>query len=224
MNNLPKISIIIADDHPAVRYGVISILEELDFIESIHEADNGATVLKLLEERNYDLILLDIAMPHMDGIATAKIIRKAYPTVKIVGFSCHNEQRYIEELNSIGAYGYILKYADANNIVKGIRRIVEGYHYSSNEIKKQNDIFKNSGQSSQHEEILRIILFLLCQQKSSKQIAGILKMSIRTIETYRSQLTEITGAKNTAGLIRYGIENRIHEDHILINKYASILI
>jgi DNA-binding NarL/FixJ family response regulator len=224
------LSIIIADDHPSVRYGIRSILEDLDFISCIDGASNGSEVLTLLEEKPYDIVLMDIVMPGKDGLETTVIIKQKYPNVKIIMLSMHTEERYVIEMIAKGALGYLIKNADRDVIIEAIESVLEGNIYISKEISYStfNNVVDHSKPGTKrntlHDETLREIIFLLCLEFGSKQIADILCFSKRTVDKYRDHISDRIGTKNLAGIIKYAIEHGINEDVVLKNKFAKYLI
>jgi DNA-binding NarL/FixJ family response regulator len=229
MNQPEKISILIADDHPSIRYGLKSILEDLDFVSRIYEAKNGMEVVELLRQHPVDLILMDIRMPEMNGIATTKAVKKDFPCVKIIAFSIHIEERFILEIIRSGASGYIHKESEREIIVEAIKTVMRGDLYlskklASNIISKLTENSNNDLNSrGRHDEDLRKILYLICHEKSSKEIADILCFSKRTVDNYRLHLYEKIGTKSLAGAVKYAIETGVYDDDILNNKFKKYI-
>lgn len=219
------VSIIIADDHPSIRYGIRSILEEVPFISGIDEADSGEAVLNLLQSKRYEIILMDIAMPRGDGIATTEVVTSEYPSTRVIALSMHKDERYVIEMFSKGAMGYLLKNAGRENIIEAICEVIAGNKYVSHEISQtmlanavRTDAANNP--NSRHAEDLREIIYLMCFEKTSKEIADIMCFSARTVEKYRQHINKLTGSKNIAGVLRYAIEQGIYNDIILKNKFS----
>jgi DNA-binding NarL/FixJ family response regulator len=229
MESLKKLSIIIADDHPAVRYGIKSILEDISFIQTVSEATNGQQVLDLLTERAYDVILMDIRMPFQDGITTTSIISGKFPTVKVIALSMHADVKYIVEMLDKGASGYLLKSADREIIVSAILAVSRGEIYLCKEVsdilvkRLANDQKESNKKNLYHEEILQSIIFLQSHGKRTKEIADILCLSVRTIETYRLEIYKLTKADNLSGLIKYAIDQGISSNDLLIHKFRAHL-
>ncbi len=217
------LSIIVADDHPVLREGMIKILEKESFISRLEEANNGREVIDLLEKNHFDLVLMDIRMEPMSGIQATKLIQTAFPKTKVLAFSMFNDLRIIEEMKSAGAVGYLLKNTEKAEIIEVIKTIsLGGTHFQENCHVRQTHanyfsaITPKDGIKAKH---LREIIFLLCIGKISKEIATILNLSTRTIEKYRNDLNEHLEIKNIAGIIRFGMDHGILEDEILKAKF-----
>jgi len=206
------IRLIIADDHPLMRDGIKTILAREEDIEVIDCAEDGAELLKLLETKEADVILMDINMPGMNGIEATKLIRKKYPDIKILAFSQYDEKRFVKQLMRNGANGYLLKNSAAGELVKAIKIVHTGGLYLSEELPnifgdkpKPRTDYLFPQLTKRETEVLREI----CQEKNTSEIAEVLFLSPNTVETHRSNLLLKVGVKNTAGLVKWAIENEI---------------
>jgi len=210
------IKVAIADDHTLFRAGVKTALSMKRDIEMIAEADNGMQLLNLLKHIEPDVILLDIQMPIMDGIATLPEIRKLYPHVKVIMLSMHNDHSMISKLMEIGANSYLTKNSDSETIYQAIKTCFE-QEFFFNELtnkalltglrtKKTEPNTPDDVQLSDKE--LRI-LKLMCEEKTTKEIADIVEISPRTVEAIRDKLKTKTGSKSMAGLVMYAVKNGI---------------
>ena len=210
------IKVAIADDHTLFRAGVKTALSIKKDIEMIAEADNGMQLLNLLKHIEPDVILLDIQMPIMDGIATLPEIRKLYPHVKVIMLSMHNDHSMISKLMEIGANSYLTKNSDSETIYQAIKTCYE-QEFFFNELtnkalltglrtKKTEPNAPDDVQLSDKE--LRI-LKLMCEEKTTKEIADIVEISPRTVEAIRDKLKTKTGSKSMAGLVMYAVKNGI---------------
>jgi len=210
------IKVAIADDHTLFRAGVKTALSMKKDIEMIAEADNGMQLLNLLKHIEPDVILLDIQMPIMDGIATLPEIRKLYPHVKVIMLSMHNDHSMISKLMEIGANSYLTKNSDSETIYQAIKTCFE-QEFFFNELtnkalltglrtKKTEPNTPDDVQLSDKE--LRI-LKLMCEEKTTKEIADIVEISPRTVEAIRDKLKTKTGSKSMAGLVMYAVKNGI---------------
>jgi len=210
------IKVAIADDHTLFRAGVKTALSMKKDIEMIAEADNGMQLLNLLKHIEPDVILLDIQMPIMDGIATLPEIRKLYPHVKVIMLSMHNDHSMISKLMEIGANSYLTKNSDSETIYQAIKTCFE-QEFFFNELtnkalltglrtKKMEPNAPDDVQLSDKE--LRI-LKLMCEEKTTKEIADIVEISPRTVEAIRDKLKTKTGSKSMAGLVMYAVKNGI---------------
>lgn len=212
------IKVAIADDHALFRAGVKTALAARKDIEMIAEADNGMQLLNLLKHIEPDVILLDIQMPIMDGITTLPEIRKLYPDVKVIILSMHNDHSMISKLMEVGANSYLTKNSDSETIYQAIKTCFEQEFYF-NELTnkallsglrhKKVDHMQEDVQLSEKE--LRV-LKLMCEEKTTKEIADIVEISPRTVEAIRDKLKTKTGAKSMAGLVMYAVKNNILDE------------
>jgi DNA-binding NarL/FixJ family response regulator len=214
------IKVAIADDHALFRAGVKTALSARKDIEMIAEADNGMQLLNLLKHVEPDVILLDIQMPIMDGIATLPEIRKLYPDVRVIILSMHNDHSMISKLMEVGANSFLTKNSDSETIYQAIKTCYE-QEFFFNELTnkallsglrtKKNDHSPEDVQLSEKE--VRI-LKLMCEEKTTKEIADIVDISPRTVEAIRDKLKTKTGAKSMAGLVMYAVKNGILEEGV----------
>lgn len=210
------IRVAIADDHALFRTGVRTALSEKKDIELIAEADNGMQLLNQLKHIEPDVILLDIQMPVMDGIATLPEIRKLYPSVKVIILSMYNDHSMISKLMEIGANSYLTKNSDSETIYEAIKTCYEQEFYFNDLTNKallsglRNKRIESAITEDSHlsEKELRI-LKLMCQEKTTKEIADIVDISPRTVEAIREKLKVKTGAKSMAGLVMYAVTHGI---------------
>lgn len=212
------IKVVIADDHALFRAGVKTALSMKKDVELIAEADNGMQLLNLLKHIEPDVILLDIQMPIMDGIATLPEIRKLYPQVKVIILSMHNDHSMISKLMEIGANSYLTKNSDSENIYNAIKTCYE-QEFFFNELTnkalltglrtKRNDTGLHQEVNLSEKELT--ILKLMCEEKTTKEIADMVDISPRTVEAIRDKLKTKTGAKSMAGLVMYAVKNGIIE-------------
>ena len=210
------IKVAIADDHALFRAGVKTALSSKKDIELIAEADNGMQLLHLLRHIEPDVILLDIQMPIMDGIQTLPEIRKLRPDAKVIILSMHNDHSMISKLMEIGANSYLTKNSDSETIYQAIRTCYD-QEFFFNELtnkalltglrtKRTDGIHHQEADLSEKE--IRV-LKLMCEEKTTKEIADIVEISPRTVEAIRDKLKTKTGAKSMAGLVMYAVKNGI---------------
>jgi DNA-binding NarL/FixJ family response regulator len=217
MKNLDKvIKVAIADDHALFRAGVKTSLSGKRDVELIAEADNGMQLLNLLKHIEPDVILLDIQMPIMDGIQTLPEIRKVRPDAKVIILSMHNDHSMISKLMEIGANSYLTKNSDSETIYQAIRTCYE-QEFFFNELTnkalltglrtKRTDLASPQEVNLSDKETR--VLKLMCEEKTTKEIADIVEISPRTVEAIRDKLKTKTGAKSMAGLVMYAVKNGI---------------
>ncbi len=213
------IKVAIADDHALFRAGVKTALSVKKDVELIAEADNGMQLLNLLKHIEPDVILLDIQMPIMDGIQTLPEIRKIRPEAKVIILSMHNDHSMISKLMEIGAHSYLTKNSDSETIYEAIKTCFEN-EFFFNELTnkallaglrtKRTDPY-GGPEADLSEKELRV-LRLMCEEKTTKEIADIVEISPRTVEAIRDKLKTKTGAKSMAGLVMYAVKNGIMDE------------
>jgi DNA-binding NarL/FixJ family response regulator len=216
------ITVIIADDHVLYRAGVKTSLSAKKDIKVIAEADNGMHLLNLIRNIPVDVILLDIQMPIMDGIAALPEIKKISPHTKVIMLTFMEDNSMITKLMELGANSYLTKTSDVEIIYEAIKTCYnQEYYFNSMTNKalltnlKQRNVTAPP-QMTSHEVALNdketTILRLMCEEKSTKEIADIVELSPRTVEAIRDKLKVKTGAKSTAGLIMYAVKHKIIEE------------
>ena len=210
-----SIKVAIADDHALFRAGVRTALSEKRDILLIAEADNGVELLQLLKNNEPDVILLDIQMPVMDGVTALPEIRKLYPLVKIIILSMHNEHSMISKLMEIGANSYLTKNTDSDTIYEAIRTCFEQDFYFNDLTNKAmlTNLRSRRTEATSEDSLLsekeRRTLKLLCEEKSTREIAELLGISPRTVEAIRDKLKLKTNSKTMAGLVTFAIKHGI---------------
>ncbi|HEV3250993.1 MAG TPA: response regulator transcription factor [Puia sp.] len=215
---IKTIKVIIADDHALFRAGVKTALSVKKDVELIAEADNGMQLLNLLKHMEPDVVLLDIQMPIMDGITTLPEIRKLYPHIKVIILSMHNDHSMISKLMEIGANSYLTKNSDSETIYNAIKTCYE-QEFFFNELTNKALLTglrtrraeTGSAQEVNLTEKELTILKLMCEEKTTKEIADLVEISPRTVEAIRDKLKTKTGAKSMAGLVMYAVKNGIIE-------------
>lgn len=213
------IKVAIADDHALFRAGVKTALSAKKDVELIAEADNGMQLINLLKHIEPDVILLDIQMPIMDGIQTLPEIKKIRPEAKVIILSMHNDHSMISKLMEIGANSYLTKNSDSETIYEAIKTCYEN-EFFFNELTnkalltglrtKRTDTY-GAPDAELSEKELRV-LRLMCEEKTTKEIADIVEISPRTVEAIRDKLKTKTGAKSMAGLVMYAVKNGIMDE------------
>lgn len=209
------IKIIIADDHAMFRESISKMLMMKKIADVIAEAGNGNELLSLLEIHKPDLVLMDIAMPEMDGIeATKKAITK-HPGLKVLTLSSFGDEQYYFNMVEAGAKGFLLKNASLSELEKAIKEISAGGSWFSSELlqkviinmsaKPKKDVTEDF--SDRELEILKLV----CENLSNEQIAERINLSYDTIKWHRANILSKTGCKNAVGLLLYSLKNKIIE-------------
>jgi DNA-binding NarL/FixJ family response regulator len=219
------IKVAIADDHVLFRAGVKTTLSMHKDIKMIAEADNGAQLLNILKHVQPDVILLDIQMPIMDGIATLPEIKQLYPDIKVIMLTMHNDHSMISKLMELGANSYLTKNSDSEIIYQAVKTVHEQEYYFNQLTNKA--LIDGLRTKSQAEASLPAdvklsdkeisILRMICEEKSTKEIADLVDLSPRTVEAIRDKLKVKTGAKSLAGLVMYAVKSGIIENRPFAN-------
>ncbi|MEY4892564.1 MAG: hypothetical protein RIQ34_1176 [Bacteroidota bacterium] len=219
MKNDGPIKVAIADDHALFRTGIKTALQIRKDIQMVAEAENGMQLLNLLKHIQPDVILLDIQMPVMDGLTALPEIKKLYPGVKVIMLSFLNDHSVISKMMELGANSYITKESGADLIYEAIRGVYENeFHFNDitnkallSGLKNKRTVEAATPPDVQLSEKEVTILKLMCEEKSTKEIADMVDLSPRTVEAIRDKLKTKTGAKSMAGLIMYAVKAGIVE-------------
>jgi DNA-binding NarL/FixJ family response regulator len=212
------IKVAIADDHALFRTGVKTSLSIRKDIQMVAESENGMQLLNLLKHVKPDVILLDIQMPIMDGLTTLPEIKKLYPDVKVIMLSMHNDHSMITRMMEIGANSYLTKDSDSETIYQAIRTCYADDFFFNDLTNKAllNGLRNKRAPEPEPAEVQLsekeiTILKLMCDEKSTKEIADMVDLSPRTVEAIRDKLKSKTGTKSMAGLVMYAIKAGIVE-------------
>ncbi len=219
------IKVAIADDHVLFRAGVKTALSIHKDIKMIAEADNGMQLLTILKHVQPDVILLDIQMPILDGIGTLPEIKKLYPEIKVIMLTMHNDHSMISKLMELGANSYLTKNSDSEIIYQAVKTVHEEEYYFNQltnkalidglRVKRQAEASLPVDAKLNDKEIT--ILRMICEEKSTKEIADLVDLSPRTVEAIRDKLKVKTGAKSLAGLVMYAVKSGIIENRPMAN-------
>ena len=215
------IEILICDDHEIFRKGIHNVMQGADDIRIVGEAENGQACLEKIRELEPDLVLLDIRMPKMNGIECLRAIREQQLPVKVVAMTQFDEKRLIRQMMRLSVDGYVLKHTNFRELQRCFRTVVGGRSYFSDEVTEAlqssssqlaDPLFPNLGEKEKE------VLWRICNEQSSKQIAMEMDISIRTVENHRTSLLRKTGAANLAGLVKWAVLNQLdlpfkHSDH-----------
>lgn len=211
-----KISIAIAEDHVLFRQGMVSLLNEEEDVSIAFEAGNGQELLDSLKHTIPHVILLDISMPVMEGKEALTKIRETYPEVKVIMLSMYYESSYIAEYLAKGARAFLPKNCDIDKVVDAIRTVHHKGFYFDDEISGLL-MDKLIHVEKQHDDNVKLrltdretqVLNLICLEKSNKEIAEILHISIRTVEGHRQCIMAKTDTKNVLSLVMFALRNKI---------------
>ena len=210
------IKVYIVDDHKMVIEGIQLLLKSIPNITLVGTALSGNEAINDIPTKDVDIVLLDINMPHINGVETCKTLLKNNPSLKVIALSMHKESSLIKLMLSSGAKGYILKNAGQQEIINAIQKVNDGERYLeatvntivinsilSNTKEKTNSPFPSL--SKREKEILNLIV----NEYTTQEIADKLIISFGTVETHRRNMLIKTGARNTAGLVRIALEYQL---------------
>jgi len=207
-----SVKIILADDHRIMREGLRALLERESDIEVIAEADNGRTTVELARELNPDVVVIDIGMPDLNGIDATRQIVSESPAVKVIALSMHSDRKFVREMLSAGASGYLLKDSAFEELGAALATVINNQTYLSPKIADtvvKDYLGKIETKESKVSPALtkreREVLQLIAEGKTTKDIASQLYVSIKTIETHRKQIMDKVGLNSVAELTKYAI-------------------
>ena len=205
--------VLVADDHDVVRRGLGQIIAETMDLEVGAEASNGADVLSLIQDDEFDAVVLDINMPGMDGLDTLKQLRSLRPDMPVLVLSMHSEEEYAVRVLKAGASGYMNKESAADELVTALRKIASGGKYMSSEVAECLLNHVNSrGDGPLHTSLSDREFQVLCLIASGKTVSEIgdqLSLSVKTISTYRARILDKMNMNNNAELTHYAIKNEL---------------
>lgn len=200
------INILLVDDHPLVRDGLRARLESIPHFKIVGEAGNASEALELALTRPINLILMDINLGDVNGIALTASFAKKHPNIAIIMLSMHEKAEYVAQAIQAGARGYVLKDNPAEDIINAIDTVMAGGVYFSSGLKKHLSAESPAQALTQRE---RCILKSIATGKSNKHIARELDLSVRTVETHRLNIKRKLGIEGQADLIRFALDNVI---------------
>ncbi|HCQ30229.1 MAG TPA: DNA-binding response regulator [Flavobacteriales bacterium] len=213
-----KIKTLLVDDHQIVRDGIRAmLLPAKDEIEIAAEASNGAEAVQILEKEPFDVVLMDINMPELNGIDATEIIKKRHPATRVLALTMHAEEGFIVNMIKAGADGYILKESGREELISAIKAVRSGKKYYSNEVSvtminsmlsDKPSASKIVGDLSKREmEVLQLIV----DGFTNMEIADKLFISNRTVDTHRRNLLQKLNVRNTAELVKFALKNGLVE-------------
>ena len=221
-----KISILLVDDHKLMLQGLRALLLAEPDIEILGEAENGREAVRMTAKLNPDIVVMDIAMPQLNGLEATRQIRKKRPLAKVLVLSSYGEIEYVRQLIDAGAVGYLTKETLANDLITGIRNVQKGNTYFSSSIAKmlqawdRKSFLETGKQLFDQKSIIKLtsrereVLQLVAEGKSNKLMALEIGISIKTVEKHRQQVMDKLNIHDVAGLTRYAIAQGVVESPI----------
>jgi len=218
-----RITVLLAEDHMIVREGLKKLLDGERDIEVVGEATTGRQSVEMFLKLRPQVIIMDIAMPQLNGLEATRQIRHEIPDAKVLILSAHSDDAYIERMMELGAAGYLIKQTSAHVLSEAIREVAKGNTYYSPSVSKKllhrnQKVLDRKGETKKKKTALSTreaeVLQLIAEGKANKQIASDLSISIKTVEKHRDHLMQKLNIHDTAGLTRYAIETGIIESSV----------
>ncbi len=217
-NTQRRIRLIIADDHEVFRDGLRTLLDKTKGIEVVGEAGNGGELVSLCERFRPDIVLTDILMPGMDGIEASNIITNNFPGIRVIALSMFNHEDLVIDMLNAGAVGFLVKNAHKSEIIQAVFTVYRNKPYYCKltsarmprvlaRIQSGSELRQKVYFSPREKEIIRLV----CEEKTSREIAALLHMSVRTVEEYRVRIKEKMDVKSTTGLVIYAIQHQLYK-------------
>jgi DNA-binding NarL/FixJ family response regulator len=216
---MKTVRILLADDHKVVRQGTRALLSTIPEWEIVGETNNGRDAVALTAELKPDIVILDITMPELNGLDAARQIKRTSPGTEILIFTAQETEKLVHDVFDSGARSYIMKTDAADNLIDAVRALSEHKHFFTSRISEivfarciqGKQALEGSSENSRISDREREVVQLLGEGKSSKEIATILGISVRTVETHRAAIMKKLGLKSFSELIRYAVRNKIIE-------------
>ena len=213
-----KIQILIADDHTLLRNGICAILEDEQDMVIVGEANDGREAVRLANQLKPNVVLMDIAMPLLNGLEATRQIKREHPEINVLVLTMYDNEEYFRKMLEVGASGYIIKRAAATELVSAIRAIYSGEavlspaitrllleDYLNHDLRNEKD--DPNALSSREREVLQLI----AEGKTSREIAEILNLSVKTVQSHRTSLMQKLDLHDRGELIKYAIQKKIIE-------------
>jgi two-component system nitrate/nitrite response regulator NarL len=206
------IRVLVADDHPVVRKGLQICLAKQGNMRIVGEAADGDEALRKARELSPHVVLMDISMPGMNGLAVTEVLRKELPQIKVLILSVHNNRECIFRVIQAGAHGYVSKEAPPEEVLRAIESVYEGEPFFSEDIARAalSEFVTSGGKMEPFAQLTsreREVLVQIAEGKSNKEIADRLGIGVRTIETHRERIMRRLNIHSVAGLTKYAIAN-----------------
>jgi two-component system response regulator NreC len=214
---MSKITVVVAEDHTIVRKGICSLIEGKAGIQVIGEAEDGWEAIKQVETLSPDVVLMDITMPHLNGLEATRQIKKLFPQVKVLALTMYTNEEYVTQVLQAGASGYVVKQAAPAELISAIQAVHRGDSYLSPTVSKTiiEEYLKHTDQSAQKDcfEALtdreREVLQLLAEGYSNREIAEKLQLSIKTVGVHRTNLMDKLDIHSVPELVKYALRKGI---------------
>jgi DNA-binding NarL/FixJ family response regulator len=218
---MKKLRILLADDHKIVREGLRTLINSQPDMQVVGEAANGREVLVKARELKPDVVVMDLSMPELNGLQATERLKIERPEMKVVALTAHEDEGYLRQLCKVGAAGYVLKRSAGDELVKAIGTVAKGgVHYeaslASKALAKQmtGAPVKGESHASELSEREKEVLIMLAWGYSNKEIAGRLKLSVKTVETYKVRIGEKLDLRSRTEMVQYALrQGWLNETH-----------
>jgi DNA-binding NarL/FixJ family response regulator len=219
---MKRITVLLAEDHQIVREGFRSLLKQEHDIEVVGEAENGRLAMQLTRKLRPAVVVMDIAMPLLNGLEATRQIRKEFPDTKVLILSAHSDDAYVAQVIELGAAGFLLKQTSSHELATAIREVQKGktffgsaianrgQDHSKKSADRKGNLKKKNRLSSREVEVLQLI----AEGKPNKQVAAELGVSFKTVDKHRQHLMAKLNIHDIAGLTRYAITEGIIENSV----------
>jgi len=216
MDKMNQIRVVLADDHRILREGIRALIEDQDDMVVVGESEDGMATVKMVAQLEPDVVVMDIAMPLLNGLEATRQIHRDFPQVKVLILTMHDNEEYIRQVLAAGALGYVLKDAAARDLLGAIRTVNQGEAVLSPAITRLviEDYLRwgdirpedtTDGLTPREREILQLI----AEGYTNKEIAGILSLSVKTVQSHRTNLMNKLDLHDRGELIKYAIQKKI---------------
>jgi two-component system nitrate/nitrite response regulator NarL len=204
-------NIFIVDDHQMVIDGLKLIIDTIEGFEIVGESTSAFHALDVLATANADILLTDVSMPEMSGIELTRLVKKKYPHIKIIALSMFSESQVVAEMIDAGISGYILKNTGKQELIEALNKVASGQNYFGQDITLQlmKSFKRNQDETSRLTDREIEIIRMIEQDFGNKQIADMLFISERTVETHRKNILRKTNTQTVVGLLKYAYERKI---------------
>ena len=216
---MKTLRILLADDHKVVRHGTRALLSKIPEWEIIGEVDNGRDAVSLTQKLKPDVVILDIGMPQLNGLDATRQIKKISPETEVLVFTAHETDELVHDVFDSGASSYIMKTDAADHLIEAVQALSEHKHFFTSRISEivfaryinRTKQLQSGAEKTRISGREREVVQLLAEGKTSKEIAVLLGISVRTVETHRAAIMKKLGLKSFSELIRYAVRNNIVE-------------
>lgn len=220
---MKRITVLLAEDHMIVREGFRKMLELEADLQIVGEAQDGRQAVALVKKLRPAVVLMDIAMPLLNGLEAARQVLKAVPATKVIMLSAHSDDAYVKEATDSGAVGFLIKQTSAQDVCRAIREVQKGKTFFSPSISRRQDRLNPKSRDREgvlNQKIVQLtsremeVLQLIAEGKANKETASELGIGIKTVEKHREHLMEKLDIHDTAGLTRYAISAGVIESSV----------